>query len=180
MSSAARRRRRPRHPALRAPAIRYDRRGTAARNDAGRGALRRPEFGFAFRFDRLVPELTRGENVALPLRPAGTSRKAAERTALARGWSAWRWHGVGGKRPGEVSGGRGRRVAVPRALVAGPRVLFADEPTGALDRLNGERVRELLTDAAVVLVTLEARVAACSGREIVVRDGKSRGVERPA
>ncbi|MYR55267.1 ATP-binding cassette domain-containing protein, partial [Streptomyces sp. SID625] len=88
------------------------------------------------------------------------------------------------KRPGEVSGGQGQRVAVARSLVTGPRVLFADEPTGALDSLNGERVMELLTEAArstnaaVVLVTHEARVAAYSDREIVVRDGKSRDMER--
>ncbi len=74
-------------------------------------------------------------------------------------------------------------MAVARALVTNPRVLFADEPTGALDSLNGERVMELLTEAArstnaaVVLVTHEARVAAYSDREIVVRDGKSRDME---
>jgi putative ABC transport system ATP-binding protein len=91
---------------------------------------------------------------------------------------------VAGQRPGEVSGGQGQRVAVARALVTRPRVIFADEPTGALDSLNGERVMELFTDAArstnaaVVLVTHEARVAAYSDREIVVRDGKSRDMER--
>ncbi|GGZ22517.1 hypothetical protein GCM10010300_77670 [Streptomyces olivaceoviridis] len=68
--------------------------------------------------------------------------------------------------------------------MTGPRVLFADEPTGALDSLNGERVMEMLTDAArstnaaVVLVTHEARVAAYSDREVVVRDGRSRDMER--
>jgi putative ABC transport system ATP-binding protein len=81
-----------------------------------------------------------------------------------------------------VSGGQGQRVAVARGLVTGPRVVFADEPTGALDSLNGERVMRLLvaaakeTGAAVLLVTHEARVAAYSDREIVVRDGKSRQV----
>lgn len=88
------------------------------------------------------------------------------------------------KRPGEISGGQGQRVAVARALVTGPRVIFADEPTGALDSLNGELVMQLLTEAArsansaVVLVTHETRVAAYSDREIVVRDGKSRDMER--
>ena len=83
------------------------------------------------------------------------------------------------QRPGKVSGGEGQRVAVARALVTDPRVLFADEPTGALDSLNGERVMELLTGAArergtaVVLVTHEPRVAAYSDREIVVRDGRT-------
>lgn len=87
------------------------------------------------------------------------------------------------KRPGEISGGQGQRVAVARALVTAPRVIFADEPTGALDSLNGERVMRLLTDAsrdtgaAVVLVTHEARVAAYSDREIVVRDGAVRDAE---
>ncbi|GAB2951164.1 ABC transporter ATP-binding protein [Streptomyces heilongjiangensis] len=155
----------------------------ATMNDARRSALRRSEFGFVFQFGRLVPELTCVENVALPLRLNGTSRREAERTALS--WMArLEVDDLARKRPGEVSGGQGQRVAVARALVTGPRVLFADEPTGALDSLNGERVMELLTeaarstDAAVVLVTHEARVAAYSDREIVVRDGKSRDMER--
>ncbi|MBV7700627.1 ABC transporter ATP-binding protein [Streptomyces sp. TRM70350] len=163
--------------------IRYDGREMATMNDARRSALRRSEFGFVFQFGQLVPELTCVENVALPLRLNGTSRKAAERAALS--WmERLEVDGIGHKRPGEVSGGQGQRVAVARALVTGPRVLFADEPTGALDSLNGERVMELLTDAArstnaaVVLVTHEARVAAYSDREIVVRDGKSRDMER--
>ena len=90
---------------------------------------------------------------------------------------------VAGKRPGEVSGGQGQRVAVARALVTGARVVFADEPTGALDSLNGERVMRLLTAAArdggvaVVLVTHEPRVAAYSDREIVVRDGRTLDLE---
>ena len=161
----------------------YDGRELSAMGDAERSALRRSEFGFVFQFGQLVPELTCVENVALPLRLNGVSRKEAERTALS--WmERLEVDDVRRKRPGEVSGGQGQRVAVARALVTNPRVLFADEPTGALDSLNGERVMELLTDAArstnaaVVLVTHEARVAAYSDREIVVRDGKSRDMER--
>ena len=152
-------------------------------SDAARTRLRRTAFGFVFQFGQLVPELTCVENVALPLRLNGTSRKEAERAALT--WmERLEVDDLGKKRPGEVSGGQGQRVAVARALVTDPRVLFADEPTGALDSLNGERVMDLLTDAArstnaaVVLVTHEARVAAYSDREIVVRDGKSRDMER--
>ena len=84
------------------------------------------------------------------------------------------------RQPGEVSGGQRQRVAVARALAAGPRVVFADEPTGALDSLNGERVMRLLTEAAresraaVVLVTHEPRIAAYSDREVVLRDGRVR------
>ncbi|WP_405869641.1 MULTISPECIES: ABC transporter ATP-binding protein [unclassified Streptomyces] len=163
--------------------ITYNGREMATMPDAQRSALRRSEFGFVFQFGQLVPELTCVENVALPLRLNGTSRKEAERTALT--WmERLEVDDLSKKRPGEVSGGQGQRVAVARALVTNPRVLFADEPTGALDSLNGERVMDLLTDAArstnaaVVLVTHEARVAAYSDREIVVRDGKSRDMER--
>ncbi|MBJ7904490.1 ABC transporter ATP-binding protein [Streptomyces sp. NPDC004549] len=163
--------------------ITYADRELTGMSDAGRSALRRGEFGFVFQFGQLVPELTCVENVALPLRLNGTGRKEAEKAALE--WmERLEVDDLRRKRPGEVSGGQGQRVAVARALVTGPRVLFADEPTGALDSLNGERVMELLTDAArttnaaVVLVTHEARVAAYSDREVVVRDGRSRDMER--
>ena len=130
-----------------------------------------------------MPELTCLENVALPLRLDGVRRREAERRA-AEWLDRLEVDDVAGKRPGEISGGQGQRVAVARALVTGPRVIFADEPTGALDSLNGERVMQLLTDAAretgaaVVLVTHEARVAAYSDREVVVRDGRARDLER--
>jgi putative ABC transport system ATP-binding protein len=155
----------------------------SAMNDQGRSALRRRDFGFVFQFGHLVPELTAAENVALPLRLNGSSRRAAEQAA--REWlERLEVSEVAAKRPGEVSGGQGQRVAVARALVTGPRVIFADEPTGALDSLNGERVMSLLTSAAresgaaVVLVTHEARVAAYSDREVIVRDGRTRDLER--
>ncbi|MFS8098109.1 ABC transporter ATP-binding protein [Lentzea alba] len=151
-------------------------------SDSDRSELRRTEFGFVFQFGQLVPELTCLENVALPLRLSGMKRKDAERAA--KDWMArLEVDTVADQRPGETSGGQGQRVAVARALVTGPKVIFADEPTGALDSLNGERVMHLLTTAAretgaaVVLVTHEARVAAYSDREVVVRDGRSRDVE---
>ncbi|MFI9047609.1 ABC transporter ATP-binding protein [Streptomyces sp. NPDC053427] len=157
--------------------VRYGPHDLTRLSDAQRSALRRSDFGFVFQFGQLVPELTALENVALPLRLNGTKRKEAERQALA--WlERLEVEAVRGKRPGEISGGQGQRIAVARALATRPRVVFADEPTGALDSLNGERVLTLLTDAArdtsaaVVLVTHESRVAAYSDREIVVRDGK--------
>lgn len=163
--------------------ITYNERRLTDMSDRERSALRRSEFGFVFQFGQLVPELTCVENVALPLRLNGTPRKEAEQAALS--WMERLEVGdIRAKRPGEVSGGQGQRVAVARALVTGPRVLFADEPTGALDSLNGERVMELLTEAArsagaaVVLVTHEVRVAAYSDREIVVRDGRTRDMEQ--
>ncbi|SEM03064.1 ABC transporter ATP-binding protein [Streptacidiphilus jiangxiensis] len=159
--------------------VRYRGQELSAMGDAERSALRREEFGFVFQFGQLVPELTCLENVALPLRLAGARRRDAEQRA-ARWLERLEVAELGRKRPGEVSGGQGQRVAVARALVAEPRVVFADEPTGALDSLNGERVMQLLsaaareTRAAVVLVTHEARVAAYSDREVVVRDGRTR------
>jgi putative ABC transport system ATP-binding protein len=148
-------------------------------SDQRRSELRRTEFGFVFQFGRLVPELSCVENVSLPLRLCGVRNREAHRRA-----SEWlerlEVSDVAGKLPGEVSGGQGQRVAVARALVIEPRVVFADEPTGALDSLNGERVMQLLTvaareaQAAVVLVTHEPRVAAYADREVIVRDGRTR------
>jgi putative ABC transport system ATP-binding protein len=153
--------------------------------DDVRTRLRRDDFGFVFQFGSLVPELTALENVALPLRLGGPRRRAAE--ARAADWLGQL--GVGdaaGQRPGEMSGGQGQRVAVARALVTGPRVVFADEPTGALDTLNGELVMDLLLDAAdaqgasVVLVTHETRIAAYADREVVLRDGRLDAALAPA
>jgi len=161
-------------------AVHYAGRELSALPDRARSALRRSDFGFVFQFGQLVPELTCLENVALPLRLDGTRRGPAEK--LAKSWlERMEVEDTAGKRPGEVSGGQGQRVAVARALVTGPRVVFADEPTGALDSLGGERVMRLLTEAAresgaaVLLVTHEPRVAAYSHREILVRDGKTQG-----
>jgi putative ABC transport system ATP-binding protein len=146
--------------------------------DKARSALRRTEFGFVFQFGQLVPELTCLDNVTLPLRLAKVPRVKAEGIALQ--WlDRLEVPDVAKKRPGDVSGGQAQRVAVARALISNPRVVFADEPTGALDSYNGEKVMRLLTDAArqanaaVVLVTHEARVAAYADREVIVRDGKA-------
>ncbi len=159
--------------------VRYGDAELTAMADGERSRLRRSEFGFVFQFGHLVPELTCLENVALPLRLAGIRRREAEQRALE--WLARvEVEQVARSLPGEVSGGQAQRVAVARALIGGPSVVFADEPTGALDSLNGERVMQLLTaaaretGAAVLLVTHEARVAAYSDREVTVRDGVAR------
>ncbi|GAA5082479.1 putative ABC transport system ATP-binding protein [Thermocatellispora tengchongensis] len=162
--------------------VSYDGRDMAAMSDAQRSALRRTEFGFVFQFGQLVPELTCLENVVLPLRLAGVRRREAARRAAGL-LERLEVADVADKRPGQASGGQGQRVAVARALVTRPRVIFADEPTGALDSLNGERVMHLFiaaareTGAAVVLVTHEARIAAYSDREAVIRDGRVREQE---
>ncbi|GIE76385.1 ABC transporter ATP-binding protein [Actinoplanes philippinensis] len=146
--------------------------------DVRLSAVRRREFGFVFQFGQLVPELTALQNVALPLRLDGVPRRTAERRAaglMDRLGLADRAR----SRPGQLSGGQQQRIAVARALVTGPKVIFADEPTGALDSVTGEQVMDMLTDAAresgaaVVLVTHDARVAAYADRGVVVRDGRS-------
>jgi putative ABC transport system ATP-binding protein len=146
-------------------------------NENARTALRRDQFGFVFQFGQLVPELSAQENVALPLLLSGISRGRA--MTQARDWfSRLDLAGLEERRSGELSGGQAQRVALARGLVTGPRVLFADEPTGALDSLTGEMVMNLLVDnvrelgTTVVLVTHEVRVAAYADREVVVRDGR--------
>jgi putative ABC transport system ATP-binding protein len=163
----------------------YAGREVSGLSDVDRSALRRSDFGFVFQFGQLVPELTCLENVALGLRLDGVRRRVAEQRA--RDWlDRLEVTDVAGKLPGQISGGQGQRVAVARALVTGPRVVFADEPTGALDSLNGEKVMVLLTraarenGAAVVLVTHEARVAAYADRMVTVRDGVAGDLERVA
>ena len=142
-----------------------------------RSELRRDRFGFVFQSGQLVPELTAEENVALPLLLGGTRRAPA--VAEARKWfGRLGLDGLERRRSGELSGGQAQRVALARGLVAGPEVLFADEPTGSLDSVTGELVLSLLTAAVreqgttVILVTHEARVAAYADREVVVRDGR--------
>lgn len=145
--------------------------------DDDRTRLRAANFGFIFQFGHLVAELPAIENVMLPLLLAGVRRPDADRRA-----SGWLRRlgiaSVASRRPGAMSGGQAQRVALARALVIEPRVVFADEPTGALDTLSGERVMDELLiaaqelDTTVILVTHEPRVAAYADREVVVRDGR--------
>lgn len=138
--------------------------------------LRRTEFGVVFQFGQLIPELTALDNVALPLMLAGDSRKEAHIRA-----GEWlERFGVRGQedlRPGEMSGGQAQRTSLARALVTGPKVVFADEPTGALDSLAGEQVMTALTHTArergtaVLLITHDAQVAAYADREVRLSDG---------
>lgn len=142
-----------------------------------RSLLRRTSYGFVFQNGQLLPELPAVENVALPALLQGTSRREA--TDLATRWLAsLGLAGMEGRRPGELSGGQAQRVAVARALVTQPDVVFADEPTGALDQANGHEVMRLLTEATravgacLVVVTHDEQVAAWCGRRVVVRDGR--------
>ncbi len=144
--------------------------------DRRRVELRRTAFGLVYQFGQLVPELPAVENIALPLLLAGRPRRAC--LSEAREWlTRLSLDGLGDRLPGELSGGQGQRVALARALVARPRVVFADEPTGALDSVGADQVMELLVDAAreqgiaVLVVTHEPRVAGFADRTVLMRDG---------
>ncbi|MDP9820639.1 ABC transporter ATP-binding protein [Nocardioides massiliensis] len=145
-------------------------------SEAARTRLRRREFGVVLQFGQLVPELTALQNVALPLMLERHDRASADR--LARSWlERLDAAGLADAVPGELSGGEAQRVAVARALVTSPRVVFADEPTGALDTVSGEALLIALydaakeADAAVVTVTHDNRVAARADREVRLVDG---------
>ncbi|BAL85394.1 putative ABC transporter ATP-binding protein [Actinoplanes missouriensis 431] len=156
--------------------IRYRDQDIGLFSEAARSRLRRSDFGVLFQFGQLVPELTAAENVALPLLLAGSGRQEARKAAI--GWlDRFGVADLADKRPGAMSGGQQQRCAAARALVTEPQVIFADEPTGALDQLSGEQVLGAMVQvvrdqgAAVVLVTHEATIAAYADREIVLRDG---------
>ncbi|MCK2212195.1 ABC transporter ATP-binding protein [Actinomadura sp. ATCC 31491] len=147
-----------------------------AMGERKRSALRRSRFGFVFQFGQLLPELPAEENVALPLMLGGVARAQAVRQA--REWFApLGLQGMETRRPGELSGGQAQRVAIARALVTGPAVVFADEPTGALDQRTGQDTMRLLTEAtrhngaSLIVVTHDPNVAAWCDRTVEVRDG---------
>ncbi|WP_250506143.1 ABC transporter ATP-binding protein [Bowdeniella massiliensis] len=146
-----------------------------AMSDAQRSKLRRSRFGFVFQDGQLVAELSAAENVAFPLLLAGWSRSKA--LAEANQWlSRLGLAEMGGRKPGEMSGGQAQRVAIARALVHKPAVVFADEPTGALDQATGHEVMQILTTvtkmsgASLIVVTHDTKVAGWCSRLIEIRD----------
>ncbi|WP_426247620.1 ABC transporter ATP-binding protein [Nocardioides sp. LHG3406-4] len=145
-------------------------------DEAARTRLRRREIGLVLQFGQLVPELTAVQNAALPLLLDGTDRRTARTAAL--GWlERLGVAEVADQVPAELSGGQAQRVAVARALVTGPRIVCADEPTGALDTVATEVVLTQLLAAvrdagsALLVVTHDNRVAARADREVVLHDG---------
>lgn len=145
-------------------------------SDKERTILRRQKFGFVFQFSQLVPELSAVDNVALPLLLNKVSRKESYERALAY------LDKVGLKDHANqlsttLSGGQAQRVAIARALVHNPKIIFADEPTGALDSDNSAKVMELFIQLAkdngttLVIVTHEPSVATYANRQVHVKNG---------
>ncbi|MFF5085519.1 ABC transporter ATP-binding protein [Actinoplanes sp. NPDC000266] len=136
-------------------------------------ALRRDHVGFVFQSYNLIPSLTARENVALPARLA---RRKISASDVDRALDDVGLAERAAYRPSKLSGGQQQRVAIARVLAVRPDVVFADEPTGALDTSSGAQVLDLLAKVpaegrSVVMVTHDLSAAARAGRVIVLRDG---------
>lgn len=146
-------------------------------DDDARTRLRREKIGMIFQTFNLLPTLTARENVALPLRLQGLSRKEAEKRATAMlervGLADRVTH-----RPDQLSGGERQRIAIARALIFEPPVLLADEPTGNLDSATGQEILELLDrlhsefNTTILLVTHNEEAARYCDRILRLRDGR--------
>ncbi len=154
----------------------FDGRDVAAMSDAERSRLRLENFGFIFQDGQLLPELTATENVALPQIMRGVPRAEAHAEAI----DMLTRLGLGAfvdRYPGQLSGGQVQRVAIARALAGPPSVVFADEPTAALDQATGHEVMQQIVAIAqkfgvtLVLVTHDPKIADWCSRRVEIRDG---------
>jgi putative ABC transport system ATP-binding protein len=159
----------------------FDGREAGALPDVARSDLRLRSIGFVFQRFFLLPMLTAAENVDVPQAEARVSRADRRR----RTTELLDYVGLAHRanhRPSQLSGGEAQRVAIARALANRPRLLLADEPTGELDRANGEHIAELLDrvqadGTTVVVVTHDAALAERAARTLMMRDGRIEGEE---
>jgi len=146
-------------------------------SDVDLARFRNREIGFIFQFHHLLPEFTAVENTLMPLLIGRSSHQAARKSAL-RMLEAVGLRGRATHRPGEMSGGEQARVALARALVAGPGLLLADEPTGDLDSKTSESIHSLLKEMhglqklTSVIVTHNERLASICDRVLHLEDGR--------
>lgn len=146
------------------------------KSDSEMSKLRNSTIGFVFQNFNLLPRETALENVALPLLYGGVGRR--ERTERAR--QALEDVGLGERLtffPTQLSGGQKQRVAIARAMVGKPKLLLADEPTGALDTASGKQIMELFRElnkqgVTIVMITHEPEIAAYADRTLYIRDGQ--------
>lgn len=144
-------------------------------NDLAR--FRNQKLGFIFQFHQLLPEFTALENAILPALILGTKKSEAELRAL----ELFKFLNIGSReahKPSELSGGEQQRVAVARALMNSPKVIFADEPSGNLDTKNSEELHNLFFqlrdefNQTFVIVTHNEKLANMADRKLVMSDGK--------
>ena len=156
----------------------FDGQKIANLDDNALADMRNQKLGFVFQNFYLLPKLTALDNVALPLLYAGVNK--TERRARAA--AALESVGLGDRqsfRPNQLSGGQCQRAAIARAIVGKPKLLLADEPTGALDSASGEQVMEIFSQLnvegmTVIMITHEQSVADCAGKIYYIRDGRIR------
>ncbi len=147
----------------------------ATQSEDQMAALRNRFIGFVFQQFHLLPEMDARDNVALPLLYAGVplkERRQRAEEALKMVGLEERMH----FKPNQLSGGQCQRVAIARAVVGKPKLLLADEPTGALDTASGEQVMEIFSTLneqgiTIVMITHEPSIAACAKKMYHIRDG---------
>jgi lipoprotein-releasing system ATP-binding protein len=154
----------------------FDGKNVFALNDRHKSAFRNREIGFVFQFHHLLPEFNALENIMLPALIAGKTKKAAESSAL----ELMEYMGIAGRKthkPAQMSGGEQQRVAVARALINNPGVLFADEPSGNLDSANAAELHKLFQNLrnekqqTIVIITHNAQLADIADRTLEMKDG---------
>jgi putative ABC transport system ATP-binding protein len=156
--------------------LHYRKNDLCALSESRLNRLRQADFSVIFQFHHLLPYLTVLENSLLPFM---RSMRTVKKEAVNKAWQCLDRVGLADKAdrlPGSLSGGEQQRVAIARALVKSSKVLFADEPTGSLDKGTGEQIMELLATLhqegmSVVMVTHEPEYAALTQRTVVIEDG---------
>ncbi|MCQ2512310.1 MAG: ABC transporter ATP-binding protein [Lachnospiraceae bacterium] len=145
--------------------------------------IRNKTIGFVFQTFNLLPKETAQVNVALPLLYAGVPKQ--ERMERAK--EALEKMGLGDRMdflPNQLSGGQKQRVAIARAIVTNPKILLADEPTGALDTASGMQIMDLFSKLneegiTIIMITHEPDIAAYGKRMVVIQDGRLKSAEKP-